>query len=394
MTKHTQSIKIFVFVVVALLLKFVVANRLLATGAWWWQALMILVIFTLGFCYVFSGTVTVVEETTDVLRDRTRLAGGLLQSFGTAFPDMIVGIVAAVLAFQVRSTDPLRAINLAVLAAAATFGSNIYNILHATWCVWRQNLADTRGKNVLMLPFVPSFGTLRPVTEHKMKPTVGEMNGAIRVLIALTLLTAFAAISMVIFGKTDGNIQGITGDMYKLITPVGILLGVLCIATLYIFRKNPRPTQMTPEVLEGESFYSAQPTFRIWFDLVLSGVAILFAAEAMVTAMEVFSHLTHLPFVVTGVMGGIIGCFGEMLIVHNFSVHPHGRIGDAIVGVAMDNIMTMLGASLVATIGGIFLGGSSLILIFIIILTANTVLIGQICELKGRLPRETLTTWR
>lgn len=65
--------------------------------------------------------------------------------------------------------------------------------------------------------------------------------------------------------------------------------------------------------------------------------------------------MTHIPFVITGVMAGIIGCLGEMMVVHNFSVNPKGRIGDAVTGVAMDNIMTTLGASIVAIMGGIFL---------------------------------------
>jgi len=73
------------------------------------------------------------------------------------------------------------------------------------------------------------------------------------------------------------------------------------------------------------------------------------------------------------------------LVVHNFSVNPKGRIGDAIVGVAMDNIVTTLGAAIVAIMGGIFLGSSSLILIFIIILAANTVLLEQIAKLKNDL---------
>ncbi len=101
--------------------------------------------------------------------------------------------------------------------------------------------------------------------------------------------------------------------------------------------------------------------------------------------MEVFSHLTHIPFVITGIIAGLIGCFGEMIVVHNFSVNPKGRIGDAIVGVAMDNIVTTMGAAIVAIMGGIFLGSNSLILIFIIILTANTVLIEQISKLKNSL---------
>ncbi|MEK7066499.1 MAG: hypothetical protein AAB965_02950, partial [Patescibacteria group bacterium] len=147
-----------------------------------------------------------------------------------------------------------------------------------------------------------------------------------------------------------------------------------------------RPESPVEEIVAEERYYGLQGTWRIWLDLVLSGGAILFTAESMVKAMEVFSHLTHIPFVVTGIMAGLIGCFGEMIVVHNFSVNPKGgRIGDAIVGVAMDNIVTTLGASIVAIMGGIFLGGNSLILIFIIILAVNTLLIEQISKFKNSL---------
>jgi mannose/fructose/N-acetylgalactosamine-specific phosphotransferase system component IID len=72
-----------------------------------------------------------------------------------------------------------------------------------------------------------------------------------------------------------------------------------------------------------------------------------------------------------------------MLVIHNYTIHPKGRIGDALVGVAMDNIVTTLGASIVALMGGIFLGGNALILIFVIILTLNSVLLWQISRLKN-----------
>lgn len=100
--------------------------------------------FFIGIGYIFRGTSKVIEETTDVLKDRTKLAGGFLQAFGTAFPDMVIGIVAAFISLQVRDSDYVRAINLAIIAASTTFGSNIYNIVHATWCVYRQNLADKK----------------------------------------------------------------------------------------------------------------------------------------------------------------------------------------------------------------------------------------------------------
>jgi hypothetical protein len=384
---RNQFLKIIVFVLLALCLKYFFVERLLgAADEWWLQALIIAAIFIIGIGYIFRGTADVIEETTDVLKDRTGLAGGFLQAFGTAFPDMVIGVVAAVASLQVKNTDYVRAVNLAIIAASTTFGSNIYNIIHAAWCVFRQNLADTKKKAVLMFPPFSGGGSLIPVKDHEAKPTRIEMDNAIRILSALAALTAFVAITMVIFGRVEG-VEGIKGDIYQLITPVGVVLFILCAATLYVFRKGQRPESPVEEIAEEEKYYATQGQWRIWLDLILSGIAILFTAESMVSSMETFSHLTHIPFVVTGVLAGLIGCFGEMLVVHNFSVHPKGRIGDAIVGVAMDNIVTTLGASIVAIIGGIFLGGNSLILIFIIILLSNTILIEQISKFKNNLDR-------
>lgn len=211
------------------------------------------------------------------------------------------------------------------------------------------------------------------------------MDDAIRVLTALTLLTAFVAVSMVLFGQVTGVEDKIAGDLYQLILPVGIVLFILCAGVLYYFRHSHHPPSPVAEIVAEERYYDKQTSWRIWLDLALSGLAILFTAESMVKTMEVFSHLTHIPFVITGIMAGLIGCFGEIIVVHNFSVNPKGRIGDAVVGVAMDNIVTTLGAAIVAIMGGIFLGSNSLILIFIIILTANTLLIEQISKLKNSL---------
>jgi MFS family permease len=386
MQTKNQFFRIIIYVALALGLRFLIVDQILeGTEIWWLQAIALVLIFGVGIGYIFRGTAKVIEETTDVLKDRTKLAGGFLQAFGTAFPDMVIGVVAAFISLQVRSTDYVRAINLAIIAASTTFGSNIYNILHAVWCIYRQNLANLKHKAVLMFPPFKTGGNLKPLEEHNIKPSVREMDGAIRILTALTMLTAFVAISMVLFGQVKGGEEKIAGDLYQLILPVGIVLFIFCAGILYYFRKSHRPESPTKEIIEEERYYDKQGTWRIWFDLVLSGVAILFAAESMVKAMEVFSHLTHIPFVVTGIMAGLIGCFGEMIVVHNFSVNPKGRIGDAIVGVAMDNIVTTLGAAIVAIMGGIFLGSNSLILIFFIILTANTLLIEQISKLKNDL---------
>jgi MFS family permease len=386
MPSKKKFLRIIFYIAAALVLRFIIVNQVLeATETWWIQAVSIIIIFGIGIGYVFRGTAKVIEETTEVLKDRTKLAGGFLQAFGTAFPDMVIGIVAAFISLQIRDTNYVRAINLAIIAASTTFGSNIYNILHATWCVYRQNLANLKHKAVFMFPRIKAGGLVRPLNEHNIKPSIKEMDGAIRVLTALTMLTAFVAVSMVLFGQVkDGN-ETIHGDLYQLVLPVGIALFLFCVAVLYRFRKSELPDSPDKIIVDEKQYYDHQKTARIIFDLILSGVAILFAAESMIKAMEVFSQLTHIPFVVTGILAGLIGCFGEMLVVHNFSVNPKGRIGDAIVGVAMDNIVTTLGAAIVAIMGGIFLGGNSLILIFIIILTANTLLLEQISKLKNSL---------
>jgi len=372
-------ISILGYIAAAFVLRFFIIDQILPIAhTWTAQTGIIAFVFIVGIGYIFRGTANVIEETTDVLKDRTGLAGGFLQAFGTAFPDMVIGIVAAFISLQVRSTDYVRAINLAIIAASTTFGSNIYNILHATWCIYRQNLADILRKEVPMLLRSKIAGTLKPLKQHSVKPSVKEMDGAIRILTALTMLTACVVISMVVFGN-------VSADLYQLIPPIGIVLALACAGILYRFRKSHRPESPIKEIAQEERYYAKQLTLRIWIDLAVSGVAILFAAESMVRTMEIFSHLTHIPFVVTGIMAGIIGCFGEMMVIHNFSVHPKGRIGDAITGVAMDNIVTILGAAIVAIMGGIFLGGKALILIFIIMLTANTLLIEQISKLKNNL---------
>lgn len=392
MHSKNQFFRIVVYIILALCLRFLIVDRVLeGTDTWWVQAIVIIVVFGVGIGYVFRGTAKVIEETTDVLKDRTKLAGGLLQAFGTAFPDMVIGVVAASISLQVRDTDYMRAINLAIIAASTTFGSNIYNISHATWCIYRQNVANIKRAAVFMFPPLAMGGSVKPLEEHTLKPSVMEMDGAIRILTALTMLTAFVAVSMVLFGQVQGvEAKIVGGDLYQLIQPVGIALFVLCIGILYYFRKSHRPASPLEKIIEEEQHYSTLGTWRIWADLAFAGVAILFTAESMVKTMEVFSHLTHIPFVITGIMAGLIGSFGEMLVIHNFSINPRGRIGDAIVGVAMDNIVTTLGAAIVAIMGGIFLGGNSLILIFVVILTANTLLIEQISKLKNSLQTTTI----
>lgn len=350
------------------------------------ELIIILISFAIGLGYIFQKTADTIEETTDVLKDRTGLAGGLLQAIGTAFPDMIIGIIAAMLALQAKDTDPARAVNLAILATAATFGSNIYNIAHAAWCVHRQNLANKLKTKVSMFPPFEKFGgKLIPVSEHSVKPAKKELDNAISVLVVLSLLTAFVAIAMVMFGVVRNGSAEYSETLYRLTVPSGFILFLLCIYTLFHFRKSHHPESPVEEIAEAETYYHKQKTYRIWLDLASAGIAILITAEAMVKMMEMLSHILSMPFIVTGILAGIIGCFGEMMVVHNFSIHPKGRIGDAVTGVAMDNIFTTVGAAIVAIMGGIFLGSGSLIIIFITIIALNTVLIGQITKLRNNI---------
>src|SRR6185436_1753342 len=152
---------------------------------------------------------------------------------------------------------------------------------------------------------------------------------------------------------------------------MGFAILCLCIVIIYHFRKTKREHILVEKVVTEERYYAKRPTWVILAYLLVSGVAILFAAESMVRAIEAFCAITGTPFVIAGVLAGIIGCMGEIIVVHNFTVNPKGRIGDALVGVAMDNVVTTMGAAIVAVMGGIFLGGNSLILIFVIILALN-----------------------
>lgn len=374
--------QLFTFVLGALILRFVLEQFLEEDYSFLIRISSVVFILIFGALFVLKGTAKIIEETTGVLSHKTKLAGGMLQSLGTAFPDMILGIVAALISLRLASTDYAMAINYAIIAAATTFGSNIYNIGHAVWCVFRQNLANKKEKSILMFPGIKSLGTVTPLKDHKIKPSLGEFDASIDILNVLTILTAAVAISMVLFGRITNTPAGMQGDLYQLIKPVGFVILILCILSMYIFRKSKKEeSRLATE--EEENYYSKKSVFTILVHLFFSGLAILFAAETMVNAVKVFSDLTGLPFVITGVFAGIIGCLGEMIVIHNFTVNPRGRLGDAIVGVSMDNIVTTMGAAIVAIMGGIFLGGNALILIFVIILTLNTMLIWQISKLKN-----------
>lgn len=384
--KENKILLIIILLIIAFVLKFGAKYFLSDEFYNWFRCAIGVVIFAIGI-FVLMKTAKIIEETTGVLSERTKIAGGVLQAFGTAFPDMVLGIVAALMSIAIAKEDSAKSINLAIIAAATTFGSNIYNIAHAAWCIFRQNLANEKLTEVLMFPKIKKSGILRPMKNHISKPNIKEIDVSIDVSIALTIITALIAIGMVLFGRVQNADFFKDGDLYKLIRPIGIFILLCCIATIYFFRKSEK-IKKDDEIEQEENYYRQKSNFFIILNLLLSGVAILAVAQAMVSSVEVFCEIFSIPFVLAGVLIGVIGCLGEMIVVHNFSVNPNGRIGDAIVGVAMDNIVTICGASVIAIMGGIFLGGNALILIFVIILLFNSLLIWQISKLKNYFIKE------
>jgi hypothetical protein len=377
--------KLYFFVLligVASIIRFIF-TPLLRQDNIWIQLGTVISILLLGAFFLLRASAKIIEETTEVLSERTKLAGGLLQSLGTAFPDMILGIVAALVSVSLKSTDYFRAINYAIIAASTTFGSNIYNIAHAAWCMYRQNKANSLKAAIFMFPGIPDGGKVIPFDKHKIKPHLSEFDTAIQILIALTLLTSAVAVSMVLFGRVEIGELHLTEDLYQLIRPIGVIIFLLSGFILFYFRKTQRKESAIDEIFKAEQFYRTKSSAVILFHLLLSGIVILLTAESMINAIEALSHITHVPPVITGAFAGLIGCLGEMIVIHNYTVNPKGRIGDALIGVGMDNIVTTVGAAIVAMMGGIFLGGSSLIVIFVLILGMNTLLIGQVSQMKN-----------
>src|SRR3989344_5713098 len=213
-----RLVRIALLLIAALFLRFYLPGFLEEGHAVWLRIVDVILIIGIG-TFVLKEIAKIIEETTGVLSDRTKIASGLLQSLGTAFPDMVLGIVAALISLSLIKEDYGLAINFAIIAAATTFGSNIYNIVHAILCVFRQNVANKRGIPVAMLPGIKKMGLVIPMQNHKTKPSLKEIDTSVDILNILTILTALVALSMVIFGKVGSPISSISGDLYQLIKP-------------------------------------------------------------------------------------------------------------------------------------------------------------------------------
>lgn len=344
--------------------------------------LSISVILFIGTVFVLRVAGEVIENSTTLLSLKTGLASGMLQSLGTAVPDMSLGIMAAFISIQVYATDKEGAISFAILAASITFSSNIYNSLYATWCVWRQNQADRKHKRLALIPGMPRYGEVKPIHEHEVVPAVAEVDEAEDIINAVSALTVCIAILMVLFGQVRHNGDG---ALYRLIQPIGVVMMILCLWIFLHFRKSKRASRAINKKKHHTITRSPNYIAILLFDLFVVVVSVIFAAKSMVEAAHELGVITHMPFILVGTLSGIIGCLSEMLVVHHYTVNPTGRIGDALVAVGMDNVVTILGAMVVAVIGGIFLGGRELILIFMAIMMSNTLLIWQMSKFKNTL---------
>ncbi len=371
--KNKFVVQIFTIVAASLALRFV-DFAFIENESRLYSITAILIALGVGTYIIFLIS-EIIEETTAVLRKRTGLAGGLIQAVGTALPDMIVGVTAALMSIQTISTNYALAISYAIIAASATFGSNIYNIGFAAYCIFRQNRANKKHQEI---KFLPIFGkaTLKPMDDHECRPNLIEVNTSIRIIASLSVLTAMIAILMVLFGRSVAP-AGFTGELYGLKPLIGLAVLLIAAAILVRFSKN-----YSEDFGMHDNYFEKFPTAVIWVFLAICAGSIFMTAETMVEAVNHACILFQIPVVIGGTVAGIIGCLAEMIVVYKFTVNPMGRIGDAVVGVAMDNIITIIGACIVATLGGIFLGGSSLIVIFMLILTVNMLLVWQVSELK------------
>jgi Ca2+/Na+ antiporter len=224
---------------------------------------------------------------------------------------------------------------------------------------------------------------LKPLSTHKLKPATIEINAAMEILVYLAFLTLVVASGMVLFGRvSDDTILNLFNtDLYQLSKPIAAIVLILSIVIIYVFRKAHAKEEKEGE----ENYYFHKSQLRIWFDLLMSGFIILLAAESLVESIAKLSELTGIPYVATGIATALVGCLGEMIVIHNFSINPKGRLADALTGVAMDNVVTIIGASLIAILGGIFLGSDALIIIFVLVMFSKILLMHEVAELKDNL---------
>jgi len=150
------------------------------------------------------------------------------------------------------------------------------------------------------------------MSQHQNLPKVKELDAAMSVLSGLSVLTAVVAISMVVFGKVAEVPQGMTGDLYRLVRPMGGVILGLCGGLVWYFRKSERGKNAVEKIAQEEKYYHRQPAVVMWGHLMVAGIAILLVAESMIRAVQVVAEISGIPLVVVGVLTGIIGCMEKL----------------------------------------------------------------------------------
>ncbi len=329
--------------------------------------------------YCIVKTAKTIGAVSQSLKYQTGIAAGVLQAIGTALPDMAIGILAAILSVREASGDYYRSIQYGMVAGSTTLGSNIYNILFASWCVWRQDKSDRVKREVLMFPLIKKWGRLTPLSQQELKPTLREISSSLTLLLILSAITALVAISVVFSGIIESSPELFQQDIYKFDKGMALFILMACLFLIYEFRK----AQSSSNVKEKTNLEdTGNSVIRNWFFLLVATFILFISAYMVIEAITRISELTNIPIEVLGMATALVGCLGEMTVIYDFSIHQSGTIIDAITGVTMDNFFTIVGTCLIALIGGIYLGSSTAIIIFICIMLANTVLIVQTAKLK------------
>ena len=93
--KTSVNKSVAIFLVIAIGIRFFLLNWLEASDSVIVQLGLAVAILAAGAFLVLKKAADVIEETTEVLSERTQIASGVLQSLGTAFPDMACGWCSA-----------------------------------------------------------------------------------------------------------------------------------------------------------------------------------------------------------------------------------------------------------------------------------------------------------
>lgn len=336
--------------------------------------------FLLGI-YLLRETSKIIQNATAVLKDRTNIMGKLLQPSGAAFSNIIIGVVAAILSWMLTTSDPVKSVNLSILATTTIFGSFAYIIFFAVWCIYRQNVANRKGKIISVVPLTGIAGLIKPIKLHKTNPKMEDFDNIMQIIGYFSFIVSLVTLGIIGFGKII-RISLTTGFyeiLLQLSKPFGIVILLVCLGIILKYNKN-KPKK---EIYDVDNIYGTLPTSRMLMDLSISIVIITFAAEAIVRSISLFAQLTHTSYLIMGLITAFIACIGEISKIHNHTINPSGKIPESLVNIFINNIVAIMVVSFVTVLGGLFRGNITSLIIFMLILLANTLLTQQVHNLKN-----------